>query len=189
MVVKTVTVLFMLLMLFSIGCTPYSSKFSCPASYNGVCESMQDAYEDSVTGIDPREFDEEYQQKKQAWNETHKELVEARKQARQLEAQGEDLNYRKAVFEELKEVIKRPETPILIPPKVYRALVLGYGQGKMFTAPHHIYFILDEPKWTLKKIPEMTISVGKKIQELSKPKEPAVISQEIQETDEGVDFN
>lgn len=165
MVVKAEVILFTLLIIFSLGaCSPYSSKFSCPGTYGGVCESMQDAYEDSVAGVDPRQFDTKYQEKKRKWEEANKELIEARKQAkgRGLEEDGEAPGYRKALFEELKNVISAPTTPILIPPTVQRALVLGHANGKVFTAPHYIFFILDEPKWVLGKLPEQTVSVDRK---------------------------
>ena len=49
-----------ILELSGCGVTPYSSKYACPPGYNGVCESMEEAYQDSVNGIDPRKFDKKY---------------------------------------------------------------------------------------------------------------------------------
>ena len=152
--------LFTLLMLFSLtACTPYSNNFSCPGTYPGVCESMQDSYADSVAGIDPREFDPKYQEKKKKWEEAHKNLIEARMRA--ASTADEALEYRQTVFQELKRAIEQPQTPILVPPKVQRALILGHGKGRMFTAPHFVFFTIDEPKWVYRKMPEKSLKVGR----------------------------
>ena len=136
------------------GCSPYSSQFSCPGTYDGVCESPQDAYNDSVNGIDPRQFDPEWREEKKKWAEKHKALIEARKQAAGGNSTGEAPDYRKTLFKELREVLEEPETPIVIPPRIGRALILGHADGEMFIPPHYIYFMLDRPRWVLKKFPE-----------------------------------
>ncbi|WP_041434694.1 TraV family lipoprotein [Thermodesulfatator indicus] len=139
--------------------TPYRSDFSCPPTYSGICASPIDAYNDSVNDIDPRQFDPRWQKKRKKWEEKNKELLEARKQAalKKQESSAEAPNYRAELFRELRDLIEAPETPVVIPPKIVRALVLGTPDGKMYVAPHYVFFMLDEPRWVLRKIPERLI--------------------------------
>jgi len=148
----------LLLLMFTYGCgiTPYESKFSCPPTYGGLCESPIDAYHDSVNGIDPRQLDPKWKEKRAEWEEKNKALIEARKRAA-LQRSGtssEAPTYRAELFKELRDLIEAPETPVVIPPKIVRALVLGTPDGKMYVAPHYVFFMLDEPRWVLRKIPE-----------------------------------
>ncbi len=178
---KFLPVLILWTLLSGCGVTPYKSEFSCPPTYGGICESPVDAYRDSVHGIDPRKFDPEWQKKRKKWEEKHRDLLEARKRAageatdtpQTTEAPG----YRARLFEELKDLIGAPETPVLLPPRVMRALVLGTPDGRIYVAPHYVFFMLDEPRWVLRKIPEREVpyrkprladSEGRKVQEAGK---------------------
>lgn len=174
-------------LLAGCGVTPYKSEFTCPPTYEGLCESPIDAYRDSVHGIDPRKFDPEWQKRRKKWEEKHRELLSARKQAkRQAEnATQADFapNYRAQLFEELKGIISAPETPVLLPPKVMRALVLGTPDGKIYVAPHYVFFILDEPRWVLRKIPERKISPPRKARDRKESENEKSTDERIKEVD------
>ena len=137
-----------------LGCSPYSSEFACPGTYDGVCESPQDAYNDSVNGIDPRQYDEKWQQRRRKWEEKNRALIEARARAMSGNVTGEAPDYRQTLFLKMKETLERPETPVLVPPRIGRALVLGFSQGDLFVAPHYIFFTMDRPRWTYRKVQE-----------------------------------
>ena len=145
------------------GVTPYSSKFSCPPGYNGMCESVMEAYQDSVDGIDPRQFDPKWQKARKKWEEKHADLLEARRKAREAKenVKGEAPDYRESLFTELKALIQAPETPVLVPPRVVRGLVLGLAEKEVFVSPHYVFFQLDEPRWVLKKFPERMVPAKK----------------------------
>ena len=138
------------------GCGVYSSKYSCPPGYNGMCESVEDAYHDSVNGVDPRKFDARWQKRHRKWLKQHKDLVAARKRAMQSKekTKGEAPGYRKDLFRELRSLIQQPETPVVVPPRVMRGLVLGVAENSMFVSPHYVFFMLDRPRWLLRKVPE-----------------------------------
>jgi len=158
---RILTILSLCLIGFSLAaCSPYSQEFSCPATYNGVCEPIKDAYQDSINGIDPRQFDAKWKEHQARWKEDHKGLISARKAARpEANGTGEAPGYRQVLFQELKDLIERPQTPVVIPPRVERVLVLSFAQGKLFVAPHYVYFMVDEPRWVLRKLPEKTMKV------------------------------
>ena len=171
--------LFLISSLVLLGCSPYSSEFSCPNTYDGVCEPPTDAYNDSVNGIDPRKYDEKWQEKRKKWEEKNKALLEARARAMSGNVTGEAPGYRQALFRKMKEALERPETPVLVPPRIGRALVLGFSQGDLFVAPHYIFFTMDKPRWTFRKV-----------QERVRPKPPPSKDEanQIQEVEEEVAF-
>lgn len=158
---KALSVFLLGTLLSGCGVTPYKSEFSCPPTYGGICESPIDAYRDSVHGIDPKKFDPEWQKKRKKWEEKHRDLLEARKraagEATDTPQTTEAPDYRAQLFEELRNLIEAPKTPILLPPRVMRALVLGTPDGRIYVAPHYVFFMLDEPRWVLRKIPEREI--------------------------------
>lgn len=147
----------------AVGCgvlNPYKSEFSCAdGSFNGNCEAVDDAYHDSVKGIDARQADPKWRSKRQEWEKKNKELVELRKQADAASPDYHDaIGYRTMLFSEMKGALAAPETPLLIPPTPVRFLVLdsvGGEEGALYTSPHFGWVILDKPKWALKKIPEL----------------------------------
>ncbi len=73
--------LFLLVLVSACGVQPYNSKFKCPPTYGGMCESLEDAYMDSVVGLDPRMFDKEWVEKRKAWEKKNVELLKARQEA------------------------------------------------------------------------------------------------------------
>jgi len=154
---------------------PYNTSFRCPPGYNGMCEPLEEAYMDSVHGLDPRIYDPKWVKRRKKWEEKHKELINARKTLGYYETVEEKIkkyeqkyregnsrqisSYREELFRELASLLKEPEAPFLVPPKVVRILILSTlspdeNNKTIYVSPHYTYFILDEPKWLLHKIPE-----------------------------------
>jgi type IV conjugative transfer system lipoprotein TraV len=158
-------ILFTFACLLLSGCsmTPYSSDFKCSDTYNGICEPVENAYKDSVNGINPADYDEKYQQKRKKWEDNHKNLLLARKQkeaekkAMINDMSGENISYREVLFKQYKNYLKEPAAPVVIPPKPMRILILDSASKdkNIYTTPHYVYFLLDRPKWILKKIHEL----------------------------------
>ena len=160
------------ILLFGCATTPYRSKFQCPGGYAGQCESIQQAYKDSIHNFDPRLYDEKWVKREKEWERKHAALIRARKQA------GEDIKtiderlkehkkgsstnetlYREKLFKELKDLLSEPEKPIVVPPKVVRVLVLSTlakesRDREIFISPRYIFFMLDRPRWLLHKVDE-----------------------------------
>jgi len=143
--------------LLSAGCVtqPYKTSFQCPGTYEGMCETLDDAYFDSVHGIDPKKFDEKWAEKEKQWEEKNKKLIEARKKAASPERHDKgEIEYRKRLFKELSSLLAEPVKPLVAPPKVVRVLVLSSlardtGRKTIFVSPRYVYFMLDDPHWLL----------------------------------------
>lgn len=175
------------------GCAsvvPYDSTFQCPKGPNGTCESVEDAYTDSLHGITPGTFNKDFQKNRQKWAEANSDLIEARKEFGDeykpeslgklknsqdpnidLKSQpiidaskvardslpGKEVDYRGALFDQYRSLLAKPETPIIVPPTPRRALILDSTSGQdglVYTPPHYVYFLIDKPRWILKKLSE-----------------------------------
>ena len=157
---------------------PYATDFKCPPGYNGICETIEDAYYDSLYGIDPRLYDSNWIKQKKKWEEKHQKLLKVREKLGYYKSVDERIKeiekrmnkaldygvdpgnvYKIELFRTLSSLLKEPQAPLLVPPKVIRILVLStLGSDEkdktIYVSPHYTYFILDEPKWLLHKIPE-----------------------------------
>ncbi len=179
------------------GCSgavqPYSSKFSCPPTYAGLCEPVKQAYLDSKHDVDPRMADKKWLKMRREWEEKNKDLMELRRKAgepvEEISVKGHESGnetagageiqertvdeavkekpgfrepaqeYREELFRDLRMVIKEPDKPMVIPPRVVRILVLATeardtGERTLLIAPHYVYFMLDTPRWLFSKVPE-----------------------------------
>lgn len=103
------------------GClNPYMGDFSCPKTANGKCVSVEDAYNESRGN--PFEL----------LPGTHSEI------------------YQDALFERMAGLLNEPETPMVVPPKVMRVLVLPYeGQDEELYLNRYAYLFTDRPRWIL----------------------------------------
>ena len=106
------------------GClNPYASKFSCPDPDNGKCVSMENAYAESMT---PR-------------------LDPARPQHSETNS-----FYREALYGRIAGLLTEPETPVVVPPKVMRVLILPYeGEGNELYMLRFTYIFTEPPRWAL----------------------------------------
>lgn len=146
---------------------PYESEFSCPQTYEGKCVSIQKAYQEA---LDPN-----YKEpvKKTYLYEYNRDIVDAKSRgssgaegrsdargvlsldegkgsSRLEKAEKEDYGYTATLYSEIKGLLKEPQTPIIMPPKAMRVLILAYPHGdtKLYM-PRYIYAIVDSPKWVV----------------------------------------
>lgn len=120
---KKIAVIFFVGIIFS-GCSifnPYKSEFTCPDTYKGKCVSAVTAYNESI-GNSPN-----------LSPELHSDL---------------EYNYRTSLYNKLASMIHKPATPIALPPKVMRTLILSYtGSDNDLYSYRYVYFFATEPKW------------------------------------------
>jgi len=161
--------------LLACSTTPYRSRFQCPPTHPGHCETVRQAYEDSLHGIEPKLFDPEWIKREREWEKKHALLIKARKQAGEnvetldeklkklkshaKDTSSEEISYRKKLFQELRQLLQEPEKPIVVPPKVVRVLILSTlardtDGREIYISPRYVYFMLDKPRWLLHKLPE-----------------------------------
>lgn len=113
--------LLLLLVLPLAGClNPYTGDFKCPKTYNGKCVSVSDAYDES--------------------------LGKAPEPGPQT---GPGL-FRGALYDRMAGLLKEPEPPMVVPPKVMRVLMLPYeGQDEELYLFRYAYIFTDRPRWVL----------------------------------------
>lgn len=140
---------------------PYSDEFQCPGNYRGLCESPVDAYKDSINGIEPHKFNKEWQEDRKAWEENNPELLAARSKLSKFNnasASDNPAGYRELLFLRMRDQVESPVVPELSPPETVRCLILdslGRKDGSLYTPPHYVHFIMEQPRWNMKKIPEL----------------------------------
>lgn len=103
------------------GClNPYASDFNCPETYNGKCVSVEDAYHESRSSL----FGPE---------------------------RGTDPGlYQNTLLDRMAGMLREPETPMVVPPKVMRVLMLPYeGQEEELYLFRYAYIFTDRPRWVL----------------------------------------
>jgi conjugal transfer pilus assembly protein TraV len=118
---------FFLLALFALplaGCmNPYASDFACPDPGNGKCVSMEDAYSESIASrLDPA-------RPKQPTDSS---------------------DYEDALYGRITGLLREPETPVVVPPKVMRVLMLPYeGEDNELFMLRYAYIFTEPPRWVL----------------------------------------
>lgn len=161
---KRVGVAWFLLACAITGCgslVPYADEFQCPGTYRGLCEPPVDAYKDSVHGIEPHRYNQKWQEARKAWEENNPELFAARAKVSTFNnaATGDNpAGYRELLFMRMRDQVESPVVPALTPAETVRCLVLdslGRKDGSLYTPPHYVHFIMEPPRWTLQKIPEL----------------------------------
>lgn len=113
---------------------PYSENFTCPIMENGKCVPISQAYQESVTG--------------------QQITLEEKKQKEQSDYSPVEEAYRDALFMKLSNLLREPKTPLVVPPKVVRVMILPYqdATGKEFYSARYIYTIVEEPQWILQNL-------------------------------------
>lgn len=150
------TIPFLLLTLCLTACSaktfnPYDDEFDCPYVDRGKCISVDDAYRESLEEnafileeISPPQ--ETTKQKNQLQNggagEEKTNPSEKPKTAR--------YNYQKALYNELTGMLREPETPLVIPPKTMRVLLLSYtSENNELYGDRFVYFFTTEATWSI----------------------------------------
>ncbi len=106
------------------GCmNPYASDFACPDPDNGKCMSMKDAYSESIASrLDPA----------------------------RPKPPADNSDYHDALYGRITGLLREPETPVVVPPKVMRVLMLPYeGEDNELFMPRYAYIFTEPPRWVL----------------------------------------
>lgn len=159
-----------LMMLFIGGCgaifNPHKSEFSCPDFDKGQCIKVEGAYKESLKKKKDTNLSEK--QNKEACERCKKE-AKANKVSEDTYCSAcyssssvkesennyvpdglSETAYKKEVNKKLITMIKNPNTPLMVPPKVMRMLVLPYsGDQNELYMMRYIYLLIDDPKWVL----------------------------------------
>lgn len=158
--------LVLLLALTLAGCgkilNPYSEEFGCPGGDYGSCTDVTAAYEKSF-----KENDETFSPMVKVnidpkVHETHatpgskdKDDLGANSTTNSNsivigDGQGEIYDHQTALLTELQGVISDEKTPMLLPSKQMRLLVLGYEDDhKSYYGHRFVYFIAEPEHWIL----------------------------------------
>jgi conjugal transfer pilus assembly protein TraV len=102
---------------------PSPSDFNCPDTDPGKCDSVRTAYEESKGIVPPA--------------------------AAAGSGDGRDL-YREALYSRFAGLLREPETPMVVPPRVMRVLLLPYrgAEGELYML-RYAYLFVEEPRWIL----------------------------------------
>ena len=126
------------------GCSTlgiYNSEFTCPATYNGRCVSLPEAYDLALAGKDGAPHNPD----------TAAPVAGDSDEA--VTSVGEaaaHTSYKESLFKRLDTLIKEPATPVVAPPQAMRVLLLPYrGDANELYMLRYIYFFVDSPRWVL----------------------------------------
>ena len=115
---------------------PYHSDFSCPNYYKGKCVSLQEAYEESIHNTDG------------APNKAQKQIKELAINTVSNNGTKELSLYQKDMLKKMTKLIKQPKTPIVVPPRTMRVLILPYvNDQNELEMGRYVYFFTGKPKW------------------------------------------
>ena len=155
-------VLFMFCLLMA-GCgkavNPYESEFSCPQPEKGKCVSIPEAYRESLQQSEIRDYNlakEAFssgsgkEKKKKGKEDTHKEAFVRG----YLLLSPAERQYVESLYGVLTKLLKNPQTPVIMPPKVVRVLILPYegDGGKNLYSARYIYVIVEDARWVLHNV-------------------------------------
>ncbi len=129
--------------LFLTSCTsimnPYSSNFSCPKYYKGKCVSLTEAYKESIRNTDGMP----------AKDNASKQIRQLAINTVQNEGKRSSISlYQRDMLRKMSGLIKQPKTPIVIPPKTMRVLILPYVNSQNeLEMGRYVYFFVGKPRW------------------------------------------
>lgn len=118
------------LLFLTAGCLPYQSNFTCAQMEDGKCVSVETAYKEALN--------------KGGGNEGAVAPALSSNEPRNA--------YRDALFDRFAGLLREPETPVIVPPKTMRVLMLPYrGKSNELFMPRYAYVLIGEPSWVLAK--------------------------------------
>ncbi|MGB9811442.1 MAG: type IV conjugative transfer system lipoprotein TraV [Dictyoglomus turgidum] len=135
-----IKLLVVFLFLLVVGCAsalnPYHGEFECPQMEKGKCVSIPEAYNESINGV-PKQKDKTLS------------LEEPPRQTEVLVSQ-----YQEELFKKMTQLLKEPKTPLVVPPRVVRVMILPYmsDDSKEFYSARYVYVIVEDPQWTLQNL-------------------------------------
>lgn len=139
------------------GCAvfnPYEDTFSCPEREKGKCVSVEDAYEESLSGKDKGVGCDVTKITRRGRIAESKSTSKTQKDgnvaSKPDEGSGTELTYQKQVFKKLSGLLEKPTTPLMVPPTVMRVLFLPYkDEGNRLYMTRYVYCIVDEAQWVI----------------------------------------
>lgn len=144
-------IIFILMLSFILsGCArvvnPYSSEFECPQVEKGKCVGIQTAYEESIKTSDERNLAREFEKGYDSNRTSFKRNDLLLSPAEQM--------YVESLYEVMTKLLKDPKTPVVVPPRIVRVLILPYqgSDGKFLYSARYTYVIVEDPKWILENI-------------------------------------
>lgn len=157
--------LILLLCVFIFACTgctvfnPYEDTFACPEREKGKCVSVEDAYNESLQGVDETGSCQTKVTRRGRIVEgesTDKSQKDGDSGCKSDEGSNIELTYQRQVFKKLSGLLEKPITPLMVPSKVMRVLFLPYkDEGNRLYMTRYIYCIVDEAQWVIgNKLPE-----------------------------------
>lgn len=142
------------------GCSlffPYESDFSCNKKDNyGKCMSMQDSYDEAVTGVETQP----HMKPASEQDDDEKDMKKAEMKPAAPSAGYGD--YVDNMYLSMSRQLRQPISPRVTQPKVIRALVLAYpkdGDNAVLLDARYVHLIVDQPRFVMgqyrdnKKIP------------------------------------
>ena len=151
---KNTWILILLIVILPLsGCqifNPYDAKSDCPDPYNGDCVSMETAYRRSKA--DPKNSES---QKIDPQHDSP--LIKDRPETSDnsnISQLNTDRVYKHELYQEIAGLVKQPITPVRVPAKLMRVLVLGYDREDRFYSHRYVFFESDKPRWILNIIEE-----------------------------------
>jgi len=133
---------------------PYESEFACPQAEKGKCVGIKEAYQESLKQ-EKEEAIKEYSVVKEFEKESKKEANATSSYLRgELLLSPAEERYVESLYGTLTKLLKEPQTPVIVPPKIVRVLILPYqnSEGKNLYSARYVYVIVEEPKWILQNI-------------------------------------
>lgn len=111
----------------SSALNPFEGGFKCATTNTGECIPLNEAYDRAL---------QEDKSKPVALVINGNESTESL--------------YKRALYKEVTNLLEKPKTPIVIPPKTVRVLILPYkdSNGTLYM-PRYLYFFASEPEWVL----------------------------------------
>ena len=137
---KRIWILILLIAILPLGgcqiLNPYDSASDCPDPYNGDCVSVDTAYRRSKA--DPKNSES---QKIDAKHDSP--LIKDRPETSEnnkIPDLNTDRVYKHELYQEIAGLVKQPITPVRVPAKLMRVLVLGYDREDRFYS-HRFFFL------------------------------------------------
>jgi len=133
---------------------PYQSEFTCPQAEKGKCVGIKEAYQESLKQ-EKEEAMKEYSVVKEFEKESKKEANATSSYLRgELLLSPAEERYVESLYDTLTKLLREPQTPVVVPPKIVRVLILPYqnSEGKNLYSARYVYVIVEEPKWILQNI-------------------------------------
>ncbi|MDL1977035.1 MAG: TraV family lipoprotein [Deltaproteobacteria bacterium] len=146
-----ICLLFMMLAAFVLttGCAsilnPYDDEFQCPKTYEGQCTGIPNAYDMSVSGMEPEQEildaeDEDGEKPQEGLTRSDTASVPV----------GAEYDYLNVKYEKMRSLIHAPATPLVVPSEVVRILILPYtGSDNNLFGDRHVYLFASQPGWVI----------------------------------------